>query len=655
MASLNGRRKTSLFYCDTENTYTYDGNPVTYEFLDELSNTTDVKTGVSAIDYEKVGVGRVLFGICGNDDDVVQFFDHAQFTTFISTLTDKNIIYFFNLSYDINYFGKVLKDGGFTNVANLINMGSIISLEFVKQVKVLNKKGKLVDDKVTISLRDIRKFTGGSLKTAGEMFECVRTKQDFPITCDDDLDLPIVRQYLENDVLMLKEVYTKALTLVNTLQDELGVTKNAVLPLTAGSLAINMIIEKGYPVYGIDKYKNKKAGFQRVFGHISPDEDKLFRRFYYGALGACNMPTYKQTGKDTYKVGYVKDPIYMDVKSMYPFHMVDKEFPTYIGSKKSKGFKPVNNLYTFGFYVVKLHDVSIKNGRYPSVISGKNYKDDVSLLLSETATYIYLIDHYGTRSDYKNFINDYVGEYTIEETTLCKGSKFSKGWIDYILTIYDKKNNSKSNKGLYSLLKLLLNGVYGKIGQNMAHQKTELVWNVSMDKYKIEMLDDLDIEVNSQLSVAIASCITMYARNYLLDIVDKFGAKNIMLTATDCVITLNNEHTRSVRDMFLKYQPLAYTTLGMLDEDEIDKLALYGTKAYQYVKKNGKLINKQAGLSETTKNSLPWLYPNTTAVVNQRKSKSIVGGRYLALTTFKFQETPSIILNRTYQKEVMYD
>ena len=654
MASLNGRRKTTLFYCDTENTYSYDGKSVTYEFLDELSNTIDTKTGVSAIDYEKVGVGRVLFGICG-DDNIVNFLDHAQFTTFISTLTDKNIIYFFNLSYDINYFGKVLKDGGFTNVANLINMGSIISLEFVKHIKVLNKKGKLVDDKITISLRDIRKFTGGSLKTAGEMFECVRTKQDFPITCDSDLDLPIVRSYLENDVLMLKEVYDKALTLVNTLQDELGVTKNAVLPLTAGSLAINMIIEKGYPVYGKDKYTNKKVGFQKVFGHISHTEDKWFRQFYYGALGACNMPTYKQTGKNTYKVGYVKDPIYMDVKSMYPFHMVDKEFPTYIGLKKFNGFKAVNNLYTFGFYVIKIHDVSIKNGRYPSVISGKNYKDDVSLLTSATDTYIYLIDHYGTRSDYKNFINDYAGEYTIEATTLCKGSKFSNGWNDYILTIYDKKNTSKANKGLYSLLKLLLNGVYGKIGQNMAHQKTELVWNSNMDKYKIEMLDELDIEVNSQLSVAIAGCITMYARNYLLDIVDKFGAKNIMLTATDCVITLNNEHTRGVRDMFLKYQPLANTTLGMLDEDEIDKLALYGTKAYQYVKKNGKLINKQAGLSEATKNSLPWLYPNTTSVVNQRKSKSIVGGRYLALTTFKFQETPSIILNPTYQKEVMYD
>ena len=63
------------------------------------------------------------------------------------------------------------------------------------------------------------------------MFACTRKKMDFPITCADDLDLPIVREYLSVDVLLLKEIYVKALTLVQGLQKDLGVTVVSRLPL----------------------------------------------------------------------------------------------------------------------------------------------------------------------------------------------------------------------------------------------------------------------------------------------------------------------------------------------------------------------------------------------------------------------------------------
>ena len=52
MANLKGRKKTSILFADTENTYTYDGVDVTYEYLDNLSETYDDK-GRSLIDYEK--------------------------------------------------------------------------------------------------------------------------------------------------------------------------------------------------------------------------------------------------------------------------------------------------------------------------------------------------------------------------------------------------------------------------------------------------------------------------------------------------------------------------------------------------------------------------------------------------------------------------
>ncbi len=642
MANLNGRKKTGILFADTENTYTYDGADATYEYLDELSTTLDDK-GKPLIDYSKIGVGRVLFGMCDLESDEVKFLDGKEFSDLISGMTGNNIIYFFNLSYDINYFGKVLNDAGFVNTKNLINMGSIISLEFRSK-------------NISISLRDVRKFTGGSLKSAGEMFACTRKKMDFPITCAADLDLPIVREYLSVDVLLLKEIYVNALALVQGLQKDLGVTVVSRLPLTAGSCAINMITEKGYPVSKKMKFKNLKSGFQKVFGMVDTDIDGWFRKFYYGALGACNMPTTKPVGKKLV-AGYVKEPIYVDYKSMYPYQMADKEFPIYGNMKKYNSFIPVNADYRFAFYVVKLHDVGIKKGRYPSVVVGKGHKDDVSLLTSAVDTHIYLIDHHGTRSDWKNFLKDYVGDYTVEETVLCRAVKFSPGWIEYLNTLYLLKDSPavRANKGLYSLIKLLLNSIYGKIGQNMAHRRNELLWVDEIEKYKLVELDTFDIETESQLSVAIASCITMYARNDLLTVVDEFGAQNVMLTATDAVIALNNPHTQVVLKKLLALKPLNETTMGMLDVDEIDKLALYGTKAYQYIKKDGKLVNKQAGLSEKTKNALPWLYPNVSAVVNQKKAKAIVGGRYLALTTFKFAETPYIQLNNKYQEEVIYE
>ena len=204
------------------------------------------------------------------------------------------------------------------------------------------------------------------------------------------------------------------------------------------------------------------------------------------------------------------------------------------------------------------------------------------------------------------------------------------------------------------MIKLLLNSIYGKIGQNMAHRRNELLWVDEIEKYKLVELDTFDIETESQLSVAIASCITMYARNDLLTVVDEFGAQNVMLTATDAVIALNNPHTQVVLKKLLALKPLNETTMGMLDVDEIDKLALYGTKAYQYIKKDGKLVNKQAGLSEKTKNALPWLYPNVSAVVNQKESQGYCWWK-IALTTFKFAETPYIQLNNKYQEEVIYE
>ena len=145
----------------------------------------------------------------------------------------------------------------------------------------------------------------------------------------------------------------------------------------------------------------------------------------YGALGACNMPTTKPVGKKLV-AGYVKEGQSMLITSLCTLtKWLTKSFPIYGNMKKYNSFIPVNADYRFAFYVVKLHDVGIKKGRYPSVVVGKGHKDDVSLLTSAVDTHIYLIDHHGTRSDWKNFLKDYVGDYTVEETVLCRAVKFS--------------------------------------------------------------------------------------------------------------------------------------------------------------------------------------------------------------------------------------
>lgn len=634
-----------IHWTDTENTYRYDGKPVTFEWLDDLASNYDEK-GKSLLDIHKVSVGRVLFGDnTVQDGETVRFYNPDEFIEYLLTLKGKHVFYFFNIKYDFSFFGKILRKSGFNELHSPLYSGGVITLSFS-------------NGECDIEIIDLQRFTGGSLKSAGEMFACERKKLDFPITCEEDLDKEETRTYLSVDVLLLREIYEKALLFANDLCDIIGVSKDRKLPITAGSFALRVALEKGYPSSSKNKlHKNRKGTFQGVFGKVDKNTDKWFRKFYFGGHGIACIPTYKAT-KSGFKAGYIKEPQYCDVSSMYPSIMVRFDFPTYKDVKVYDGYQKTDDVYTYGFYEIEVKsEINLPRSVMPSVVKGKSWHGDISLLKSteDHVKHLYLIDYHNGRSDFKNFLKDYDCKYRVVRSVMCKSQKFSNEFRSYILRLYEMKSEHKSNKGLYSLIKLLLNSLYGKFGQNMAHPRYKVEWNEEMDMYDIIDTGEEDVETDSQLSVAVAAVITMHSRNYLLDIVDEVGAENVILTATDAVVFLSNEETLKAKARLVKWQPIPESQLGTLEFEELDKFALYGTKAYQYITKSGKLVNKCAGMSEKTKNSLVWLWIEKQPNVILKKARTIKGGRYLANTTFKFKETPHHKIRYSCEEVVIYE
>lgn len=624
-------RKHTVYFVDTETTYNYKGKPISYPDLKLIEDSED-------FDLNELSAGRCLFGLNSLDDEKVVFMFEKEFSEWIGSLRDKNFIYIHNLKFDIAFIGKMLHDNGFEARKFLGKRGSVITVNFRKP-------------KIDLQFRDMMKMTGTSLAKSGEMLGCSIKKGEFPITSESDLDLPVVREYLEKDVKLLREIYIKALKLTNDIENELKQSESRILPLTIGSLSKKIFLETGFPIKSTKGvFRNRAFGWQSIFGMLTKEQDRYFRKFYFGGHGGAFMPT---DDKHFEKVHY------HDKSSMYPSVLAKNEFPTAKGALSFKKFMPSNKFYPFAFYEVKVDYCFIKYGIIPSIISGKHFNQDVSLLLDEDTQRdepltLYLIDYYNDRSDWKNFLKDYGGHFEVVKSTLFQARKMPESFVALLKYFYEKKELYKhTNKPLSSWYKVILNAFYGKIGQGFTYEKSTFDWHDDKQKYVYEIVKD-EYEDNSdgQMSVIVASCVTMFARNELLNMCDLVGHQNVILTATDAVIFVDTPETKEAVKKLDAIRPFPDTKMGTVDGEIVYKFALHGTKSYQYYK-DGDLITKVAGIPEAVKEGLTfkwWL----TGPINIKKSIGVVGGVYLKELLFTPKENPAIIINRNY-KEFLYE
>lgn len=620
-------RKTTKYYVDTETTYEYDGEPISLSDLETMSDG-------NMFDINKVTCGRLLFGMADDLDDTVYFMDEKEFQEWLGTLGGKNDIFIHNLKFDMKFIGRLLYNIGFETGKKLGKSGALISVKF-------NKKGTV------ITFKDSMKLTNKSLADSGVMLGCTVEKGVFEIDSPDDLDKPETKLYLTKDVLLLKEIVTKFLALVNKIERDAGVSISRKLPITIGAISKKIFLEGGFPIKSdTGVYRNRSFGFQQIFGTSTIEMDSKYRKFFFGGHGVALMPTFDK---------HFNTVNYFDRSSMYPYVMISNEFPTIKGMKTATGFLKASAAYPFAFYEVVLKQGTLKKGTIPSIVAGKEYMGDISLLtghfLDDEPKTLYIIDHYGGRSDWKNFLKDYNNlDYEVVETTLFKAHRMPQTFIDLVIYFYNKKEHYKAtNRPLSNVYKLALNAFYGKIGQGFYYPKSTFTYDEDSEMFRYnESVSEYEENGAGQLSVIVAACITMFARNLLLDMCDIAGHKNTILTATDAIAFVDTPETRAALAKLNAIKPVESCRIGALDGEVLHNFALQGTKSYQYYKA-GKLVTKVAGMPEKTKALLPfkwWL----GEPVKIKKSVGIVGGVYLKNMYFTATNTPHKIINPVYER-----
>lgn len=306
-----------------------------------------------------------------------------------------------------------------------------------------------------------------------------------------------------------------------------------------------------------------------IFIHNFEGVSKLERRSYFGGRTEC------------FKLGRINRQIQVvDINSMYPYIMRNYKYPT-------KLVKTVT------------HDCTIKK------------------IQQQIKKYIVIADCvintdqpvYAIKRDKKTMFP--VGRFKV---TLCQGSLeyalkhkhiesvsmyalyegeyIFKEYVDYF---YDMrlKHTKEDNKVWRELDKNFLNYLYGKFGQRMRDIKPEGKWIentteiIQVFNERGEKIADRIIvagesflviakeEEGFNSFVAIASCVTDYARMYLWELMNLAGKENVYYTDTDSLF-VNNTGLRNLKDV------LHGSELGKMGHESTLKwIKINGLKDYE--------------------------------------------------------------------------
>lgn len=347
--------------------------------------------------------------------------------------------------------------------------------------------------------------------------------------------------------------------------------------------------KEGTKQFIIDNYFNPKDSFSNVFPSLTFDEFEYAISSYCG--GITRFHHKKDVGNWINEKG-----MGIDINSSFPYSYFTFKLP--YGTPKFKKCKGNFTLKENKVYIIRfqVNSFKIKENKEPNI--AKNMLNIPNLKLKNCDTWI---KHYNDRCiitctsvDYIYFIENYnynnlqVLDY---QEYNCINGLFN----NFTISFYGIKQTSK-DKSLIKWAKLILNGAYGKFGQNKTSE-------IRHDEYDVESnsINDVinknngsNMELLSEgVYLPIASFITSYSRIHLLTVLNIINITNgVEWRYCDTDSSYVTGDVEILKSALVDYIDINYTgNLGLWKiEKYFDRMLIIGIKKYIYF--GGQFENK---------------------------------------------------------------
>lgn len=461
--------------------------------------TADFETNVSETDcrvwaFALCEINNINNFIYGNNID--------DFIKWCANKKENYVLYFHNLKFDGEYIFSYLLENGYrcikdkkeredkTFMTLISDTGQFYSIEIffeVKNNKHINK----------VTIYDSMKILNFSVK---------KIAKDFNLPIDKlEIDYKEIREkghilteqeinYIRNDV----EIMARALKIMF---DE-NLTK-----MTIGSDALH-------------NYKQINTNFNNYFPILPYEIDKDIRQSYKGGFTYLN---------DCYKEKETGAGIVLDVNSLYPSVMMYEKLP-FGNPIYFEGEYIHDDLYPL--YIQSISCIfELKDGMIPTI----QIKHHMSFLPNEyvKSSNGEMVTLVLTSVDMELFFK----HYNVYNPIFHSGWKFKaiKGlFTNYIDTWNQKKIQSKKdgNKSLYTICKLMLNALYGKMGLNPnVRSKYPYLNEDGIVKYGL-----YDPEIRKPIYLPCATFITSLARKKTIETSQKIKDYSIKKYGKDLYV-----------------------------------------------------------------------------------------------------------------------
>lgn len=340
-----------------------------------------------------------------------------------------------------------------------------------------------------------------------------------------------------------------------------------------------------YPDYETRFILEEYVKVNEVFDFIFP---KLtFKSFDYVRTSYCGGIT---RFKDKNDVGnWINEKgIGVDINSSFPYSYTIFKLPYGEGILKTNvDYVPMEDDKVY-ITRLRVHNFKVR----------KNKEPNISKVMMETVSNIRNIETWVkefkgecvltlTSVDYEYFINNYDYEYM--EILDYMEYKAKIGFFNaFTNKFYGIKSQKNVSKGIRSWVKLILNGVYGKLGQNKCSELRRDNYNESTNSIDdiIVYENDITVEILSEgVYIPLASFVTAYSRIHLITVLNIINVtKGIewKYCDTDSAYVVGNVDI--LKSAIKDYIDLEYT--GELGKWKIEKyfsrLLIIGIKKYIY-------------------------------------------------------------------------
>lgn len=441
-------------------------------------------------DGDGVRVYAAAIAPISNPYDVTIVTNIEDFLLYCKTLPEKSKIYFHNLSFD----------GAFI-VDYLMRNNEAV------EVSIFSRKWYAVKW-AGFEFRDsLKLLPSTSVKVMPKQFNLPIKK------LDDNYDYKRVRkigeeltpdeiQYIKNDVTIV------ALTMQKLIEAGFNITY-----LTIGSFVYAMI------------NKSMEKDVKRSHEDITPEDDQILRKAYYGGYTAVN---------ERYKGKTVHNITAVDYNSMYPSMMLYTPMP--IGKPHyldgTANIEEYADEYHFIIVEFEAENVTLKKGCYPTLTRKgfvAKYRSHFDVF---TASLVW--------SDYERARRNYtfggltIKRYIVFNATTGDFDPVIKGLKELKEKASELDENGKYiQAGVRQFAKLCLNSMYGKFAQSLINERRLITLDDEED-HLVETPDpEQEIGKGKYLPVSIA--VTAAAREALFSVYDRIGYDRIVYSDTDSI------------------------------------------------------------------------------------------------------------------------